>query len=100
MAHFIKNKGSSPTIKSDREQVVKSNCRMCHGGCGVLVYLKDGLITKINGDPEFPTNHGSMCSKGLATLQLVYHSDRLKYPLKRVYNKGRYRGIMVVSLLH
>jgi anaerobic selenocysteine-containing dehydrogenase len=88
---FNKNKGSSPTIKLDREQVVKSNCRTCHGGCGVLVYLKDGLITKINGDPEFPTNHGSMCGKGLATLQLVYHSDRLKYPLKRVGNKGKGR---------
>jgi len=84
-------KGSGLTNKSDREQVVKSNCRTCHGGCGVLVHLKDGFITRIEGDPDFPTNHGSMCGKGLATLQLVYHPDRLKYPLKRVGNKGKGR---------
>ena len=86
-----KRKGSGLTNKSDREQVVKSNCRTCHGGCGVLVHLKDGFITRIEGDPDFPTNHGAMCGKGLATLQLVYHPDRLKYPLERVGNKGKGR---------
>ena len=29
------------------DTVVKSHCRMCHGGCGVLVYLKNGRIAKI-----------------------------------------------------
>lgn len=70
------------------EQVIKSNCRGCHGGCGVLVHVKDGRITKIKGDPDFPTNRGAMCSKGLAFQQLVYHPDRLTYPLKRTGNKG------------
>jgi len=54
----------------------------------VLVYVKDGTIVKIEGDPDFPTNHGAMCSKGLAFKQLVYHPDRLKYPLKRAGKKG------------
>ncbi|MFO7773930.1 MAG: molybdopterin-dependent oxidoreductase [Dehalococcoidia bacterium] len=74
-----------------REEVIKSNCRGCHGGCGVLVHVRDGIITKIEGDPDFPTNHGSMCSKGLAFHQLVYHPDRVKYPLKRVGKKGEGR---------
>lgn len=65
---------------ADREQVIKSNCRGCHGGCRVLVRVKDGRITKIEGDPEFPTNHSAMCSKSLAFQQLVYHPDRVKYP--------------------
>ncbi|MFC1820984.1 hypothetical protein ACFLZG_07885, partial [Thermodesulfobacteriota bacterium] len=47
------------------EQVIKSNCRGCHGGCGVLVHVKDGKIIRIEGDPDFPTNHGTLCSKGL-----------------------------------
>ncbi|MGQ9546035.1 MAG: molybdopterin-containing oxidoreductase family protein [Dehalococcoidia bacterium] len=71
-----------------KEQVVRTNCRGCHGGCGVLVHVRDGTIVKIEGDPDFPTNHGSMCSKGLAFQQLVYHPDRVKYPLKRVGRKG------------
>jgi anaerobic selenocysteine-containing dehydrogenase len=74
--------------KSHEERIVKSYCRNCHGGCGVLVYVRDGRINKIEGDPEFPTNRSSMCSKGLATVQLVYHPDRVKHPLKRVGNKG------------
>jgi len=42
------------------ERVIKSNCRGCHGGCRVLVHVKDGRITKIEGDPDFPTNHGAI----------------------------------------
>ena len=34
------------------DAVVKSHCRMCHGGCGVLVYTKHGKVAKIAGDPD------------------------------------------------
>ncbi len=71
-----------------KEQVVKSNCRGCHGGCGVLVYIADGRIIRIEGDPDFPANRGTMCSKGLAFLQLTYHPDRVIYPLKRSGRRG------------
>ena len=70
------------------DRVVKSHCRGCHGGCGVLVYLKDGRIAKIAGDPDCPINHGTLCSKGLAQTQLVYHPDRLTHPVRRVGQKG------------
>ena len=72
----------------EQEKIVRTHCRACHGGCGVLVHVRGGQITKIEGDPECPTNRGSMCSKGLAFLQQVYHPDRLKYPLKRTGKKG------------
>ena len=73
---------------SGKEEIIRSNCRGCHGGCGVLVHVRDGTIVKIEGDPDFPTNHGSMCSKGLAFQQLVYHPDRVTYPLKRAGKRG------------
>jgi len=75
-------------VESSGEQVIRSNCRGCHGGCGVLVHVKDGRIIKLEGDPEIPSNRGTMCSKGLAYLQLVYHPDRVKYPLKRSGKRG------------
>jgi len=75
-------------VESSSEQVIRSNCRGCHGGCGVLVHVKDGRIIKLEGDPEVPSNRGTMCSKGLAYLQLVYHPDRVKYPLKRSGKRG------------
>ncbi len=70
------------------DTVVKSHCRMCHGGCGVLVYVKDGRVAKIAGDPECPINHGTLCSKGIASTQLVYHPDRLTHPVRRHGGKG------------
>ena len=70
------------------DSVVRSHCRNCHGGCGVLVYVKDGKIARIAGDPDCPVSHGTLCSKGLASTQLVYHPDRLTYPVKRKGPKG------------
>lgn len=77
------------------DSVVKSHCRMCHGGCGVIVYVKDGKVAKIAGDPDCPIAHGTLCSKGLASAQLAYHPDRLTYPVKRVGPKasGRWERI-------
>ncbi len=70
---------------------MKSHCRICHGGCGVLVYVKGGKVTKIEGDPQCPINKGTLCPKGIATLQLVYHPNRLLYPLRRKGLKGEGR---------
>ena len=67
---------------------VKSHCRMCHGGCGVIVYTKAGKVAKITGDPECPINHGTLCTKGIASAQLAYHPDRLTSPLRRIGPKG------------
>jgi anaerobic selenocysteine-containing dehydrogenase len=67
---------------------VKSHCRMCHGGCGVIVYTKAGKAVKITGDPDCPINHGTLCTKGLASIQLAYHPDRLTTPVRRKGPKG------------
>jgi len=69
------------------KKIVKSTCRSCHGGCGVLVTVWDGVATHIEGDPASPT-WGTMCPKGLAAMQLVYNPHRLKYPKKRVGERG------------
>jgi anaerobic selenocysteine-containing dehydrogenase len=70
------------------DRVVRSHCRMCHGGCGVLVYTRKGRVERIAGDPDCPINHGTLCSKGIASAQLAYHPDRLTYPVQRVGPKG------------
>jgi anaerobic selenocysteine-containing dehydrogenase len=74
-----------------QERVVRTHCRACHGGCGVLVYLKAGKVVRIEGDPESPISHGTLCPKGIATIQLAYHPHRLVYPLKRKGAKGEGR---------
>lgn len=60
----------------------------CHGGCGVLVHVKDNKVIKVEGDPDHPWNQGRLCSRCLSMTQYMYHPDRLKTPLKRVGKKG------------
>ena len=69
-------------------KIHKSACRMCHGGCGVLVTVTDGKVEKIVGDPDSPLNRGKICIKAPASIELVNHPDRLTHPLKRVGPRG------------
>jgi anaerobic selenocysteine-containing dehydrogenase len=69
------------------KNIVKTTCKSCHGGCGVLVTVEDGVITHIEGNPDTPTR-GTMCSKGLSSIQHINHPDRLLYPLKRAGKRG------------
>ena len=62
---------------------VKTICRSCHGGCGVIAHVKSGKVVKVEGDPDSPISHGSLCSKGLAITQLAYHPDRVLHPMKK-----------------
>ena len=56
---------------ADAEHVVESVCPYCAVGCGQLVYVKDGEVTQIEGDPASPISRGRLCPKGAASKQLV-----------------------------
>ena len=69
-------------------RILKSVCRSCHGGCGVLLHVHDGRLVKVEGDRESPLNHGRLCPIGTVTLDLVYHPKRLHHPLRRTGARG------------
>jgi formate dehydrogenase major subunit len=63
-------------------EVVRSVCPYCAVGCGQRVFVKDGEITQIEGDPDSPISRGRLCPKGSATRQLVQsplREYRVKY---------------------
>ncbi|WP_018213014.1 molybdopterin-dependent oxidoreductase [Desulfitobacterium hafniense] len=60
----------------------------CHNSCGVLLYTKDGKLEKVEGDPLNPFNNGKLCMRCLNLVEAVDHPDRLKYPMKRVGQRG------------
>lgn len=60
----------------------------CHSQCGLLVYSKDNQVIKVEGDLETPYSEGRLCLRCLALPKVVHHPDRLKYPLKRVGQRG------------
>ncbi len=76
------------TKYKNNEEVFKSICRICHGGCGVLVHVRDGKVVRVKGDPESPMNKGWMCVKGVMTPEIANHPDRLRSPLRRVKKSG------------
>jgi formate dehydrogenase major subunit len=60
----------SQTLKpriDEAEHVVQSICPYCAVGCGQLIYVKDGEITHIEGDPASPVSRGRLCPKGQAS---------------------------------
>jgi len=62
--------------------VVRSVCPYCAVGCGQRVYVRDGEITQIEGDPDSPVSRGRLCPKGAATKSLVtgpLREYRVKY---------------------
>ena len=58
-------------------QVVKSVCPYCAVGCGLNVYVKEGKVLDIEGNPDSPINHGTLCPKGSATFQYTVNPSRL-----------------------
>lgn len=56
---------------AEADEVVKSVCPYCAVGCGQNVYVKEGKVTQIEGDPDSPVSRGRLCPKGSASLQLT-----------------------------
>ena len=63
------------------DKVVKSICPYCAVGCGQNVYVKDGEITQIEGDPDSPISRGRLCPKGAASRNYVQSPIR-EYKVK------------------
>lgn len=68
------------------KETVTSVCGICPGGCGVNVVLIDGKVEKISPIKDHPI--GTVCIRGIHSKEIIYSRDRLKYPLRRVGDKG------------
>jgi formate dehydrogenase major subunit len=67
---------------ADADRVVRSVCPYCAVGCGQRVYVKDGRVTQIEGDPDSPISRGRLCPKGSASRGYVtspLREYRVKY---------------------
>ncbi len=74
---------------TDEIRWIKTHCsRMDHGGCALLVGVKDNKIVAIKGDPDGFLNKGYICPKGVASKDKLSHPLRLRYPLRRLRKRG------------
>jgi formate dehydrogenase major subunit len=53
------------------DSMARSVCPYCAVGCGQRVFVKDGRVTQIEGDPDSPISRGRLCPKGSASKSLV-----------------------------
>jgi len=86
-------------------------CPLCSAGCGLTVRVMDadaevvrdgqaGVVRiaaakKLEGAPDHPVNHGGLCARGQAAIQIAYHPDRITQPLRRAgaRGEGRYEAV-------
>lgn len=68
--------------------VYKSECYICNQGCDAVIHVKDGVVVKIEGDTSSEVTKGTLCAKGLASKEILYHPERLLYPQQRIGARG------------
>jgi anaerobic selenocysteine-containing dehydrogenase len=72
---------SAPTLKED--VWIPTVCNMCFCDCAIRVHRVDGVVVKIEGNPDSPVGEGRVCAKGAAGMMLLYDPHRITKPLKR-----------------
>lgn len=76
-------------------KIYRNACpRNCYDTCSLKTWVKDGVITFVEGAPESTFTHGTPCVKGLSYPRRVYSPDRIKYPMAQdVRGSGNWRRI-------
>ena len=65
------------------DSMARSVCPYCAVGCGQRIFVKDGEVVQIEGDPDSPISKGRLCPKGSASKSLVTSDRRQKKVLYR-----------------
>ena len=69
--------------------VIASTCKECSVRCGSLIYLQDGKVVKITGNPAHPGSRGAFCIKGVhGPITAREHPERPLYPQRRTGERG------------
>src|SRR5205823_1226290 len=78
----------------------RNTCPYCSVACGVIMYAKGdpkkgdkAEITHIEGDPDHPTNRGTLCPKGAALLDFVQSKTRTLYPQIRKPGSDKFERV-------
>src|SRR5688572_22575370 len=98
---FVPDEDIMPGIATMKPGV----CTLCASGCGLTVRMmmadadvvrngQAGLVRihaakKLEGSADHPVNHGGLCARGQAAIQVTYHPDRITQPLKRSGERGQ-----------
>ena len=68
------------------KRVKKGLCGTCPAGCGIEITLDGERLHRIKPTKDHPL--GIVCARGAHSEEIIYSSDRLGSPMKRVGNRG------------
>lgn len=86
--------GTRGELKLEGARDYRTICPYCSVGCGIQLWVKDGEVVHVNGDPDHPINEGTLCPKGasILNLRLVAGKDNRYVPNPRRLTKVLYRA--------
>ena len=87
-------------LKIARANETRSTCPYCAVGCGTIIYtIGDRAknvtpqVVHVEGDPDHPTNRGTLCPKGAALKDFVHSKTRLNYPMVRKPGSDKFERV-------
>ena len=80
---------SSKHSGKHQEQIFRNVCRPnCGGHCPVNVHVRNGKVVKITRAELPDPRYNRICQRGMTSMYRIYHPDRIKYPMKRIGERG------------
>ena len=83
-----KSFGGLGRLDYTKARAVPTICFACTNHCGVIGWVQDGIVRKIDGNPLDPNTEGNLCSKAQGMISYTYYPERILYPLRRVGKRG------------
>src|SRR3990172_4443665 len=72
-----------PVSQTAVDQWIPSACGLCYGTCSIRGRVTDGVLVKIEGNPDSTIGRGRLCGKGVSGIMTLYDPNRLDAPLRR-----------------
>ena len=72
----------------DSEVYKPAICKSCPALCMLRIRVVNGKPVGVSEMSGHPVNDGTLCPKGNAILQELYHPDRLRFPLRQKGERG------------
>jgi anaerobic selenocysteine-containing dehydrogenase len=69
-----------------QKKLKKGLCGICPSGCGIEIVMEGERLHQIKPMESHPL--GIVCTRGVHAEEVIYSPDRLRFPMKRVGNRG------------
>ncbi|MFO7813326.1 MAG: molybdopterin-dependent oxidoreductase [Pelovirga sp.] len=75
-------------LAGQKVKYVASSCAICTNKCVFRGQVVNGVIKRLEPQPEFAKGRGMMCARGNAGAWTPYDPNRVKYPMIRTGKRG------------